>query len=222
MVDDPPDQTLVLLREWHRGNAGALAELVQRELPWVEARVRARLGPLLRQRHDTQDIVQEAVIGTLSDGPRFVVADRRSFRGLLVRIVENVIRRKHTHMTAKRRDGRREAPLPSSDTVLDLSGVHAPEPSPSEAAHANEMRGWVRLALELLSVDDREIVVLREYEGLPFEAIGAQLSISDNAARMRFQRALARLGVVLDRLRTGRLADFLDDIEAGRCTTPGT
>lgn len=221
MSDQTPDHLMELLLAWHAGDAQALSALVEQELPWIAARIRRRLGQFLRTRHDTQDIVQETLLSTLRDGPRFVVADRGSFRALISRIVENVIRREHEHMTAGRRDARREAPLPSRDTVLHLGGGRSPCADVSEEAATNELRAWVRLALELLSNDDREVVQLREYGGLSFAELGARLGgIQENAARMRFHRALARLGVLLDRLRSGRLRELLDELEPVPCTTP--
>ncbi|MBL9077307.1 MAG: sigma-70 family RNA polymerase sigma factor [Planctomycetes bacterium] len=203
---------MALLRAWHRGDTSALDRLVAREMSWLSGHVRRRLGPLLRARHDTQDIVQEALLGALRDGPRFVVDDRRRLRALLARIVENVIRREHERFTAGRRDLRRDVALPASDVVLDLTS-RCPFPRPSQAAAADEERAWIRLALELLDRDDRDVIVLREYRGLPFAAIAAEFASTEDAVRMQFSRALQRLGAALDRLRSGRLDESDRDRE---------
>lgn len=209
MAADGEDvDTVELLRAWHAGDGHALDRLVVRELPWLSALVQRRLGSLLRARHDTQDIVQEALLGTLRDGPRFLVDDRRHLRALLARIVENVIRREHEHLTAGRRDRRREETLPRSEVVVRLD-TRGPFTRPSRAAEADEERAWLRLALELLDAEDRDVIVLREYRGLAFAAIGEQLGIREDAARMRLRRALGRLGRVLDQLRCGRLGELL-------------
>jgi RNA polymerase sigma factor (sigma-70 family) len=202
--------TVELLRAWHCGDTAALDVLVARELPWLTKLVQRRLGPLLRARHDTQDIVQEALLGTLRDGPRFVVDDRGHLRALLARIVENVIRRAHEHLTAARRDGRREACLPRSEVVLHLH-TRSPFTRPSQAAAADEERAWMRLALELLDADDRDVIVMREYHEASFAAIGTELGIAEDAARMRLRRALGRLGRVLAGLRHGQLCQVLGD-----------
>ncbi|HLU39238.1 MAG TPA: sigma-70 family RNA polymerase sigma factor [Planctomycetota bacterium] len=210
MVDEPdPGDTAALLRAWQAGDAGALDRLVARELPWLTRHVQRRLGALLRAGHDTQDIVQEALLGALRDGTRFAVEDRRRLRALLARIVENVIRREHEHLSAARRDVRRVRPLPSSSVVLHRH-PHSPFTRPSHAAVANEERAWLRLALELLDADDRDLIVMREHRGLGFAAIGAALGIAEDAARMRWRRALGRLGRVLDGLRCGRIGVPLD------------
>lgn len=211
---EPDRDTVDLLEAWHRGDMAALDGLVARELPWLTGLVQRRLGALLRARHDTQDIVQEALLVTLRDGPRFVVDDRRHLRALLARIVENVIRREHEHLTAARRDGRRDAELPRSEVVVQLR-TRSPFTRPSLAAEADEERAWMRLALELLDADDRDVIVMREYRDLSFAAIGAALGINEDAARMRLRRALSRLGKVLDQLRSGRLGELLGEPDGG-------
>ncbi|MBL8755170.1 MAG: hypothetical protein JNK15_17835, partial [Planctomycetes bacterium] len=68
---------------------------------------------------------------------------------------------------------------------------------------------WVRLALELLEPEDREIVRLRDYDQLSFGAIAAQLGLTEDAARMRHKRAMPKLARTLESLRTGRVGDLL-------------
>ncbi len=64
---------------------------------------------------------------------------------------------------------------------------------------------WERLrpviddALDELNARDRESVLLRFFESQPFAAIGRTTQISEDAARMRVERALSRLRVALQR-----------------------
>jgi RNA polymerase sigma-70 factor (ECF subfamily) len=199
-----------LLLRWHDGDQDALAELVQQDLPWIEARVHRRLGPLLRRRHDTQDIVQNTLVEVLKSGPRFVLSDRGHLRALLARMVENVLRVQANHHQAHRRDLRREVPPQSSfaDTVPDLD-LAADATSPPQAAERSETRDWVRLALEFLEPDDRRAVIWRDYDDLGFAEIAARLGVAEDAARMRYRRALPRLARVLQDLRRGQLDDLL-------------
>jgi RNA polymerase sigma factor (sigma-70 family) len=50
-----------------------------------------------------------------------------------------------------------------------------------------------------LSDADREAILLRFFEGRDYASVGAQLSLSDNTARMRVERALDKLRVLLQR-----------------------
>lgn len=205
-MDSPPsdaeaaDPTLTLLQRWHGGDRTALDELLRRNLQWVRDRVRHRLGDALRRAGDTEDYLHEAVVEVLRYTPRFLVGDAGAFRRLLTQIVENMLRDRHDFFARGRRNRASEAPLPA-DSVLCLDARARTSTSVSQHAARQEEEAWVRLAMELLDPEDRDVIALREWQGLSFAAIGAQFAITENAARMRFQRALARLAQQVTRLR---------------------
>ena len=103
MADDAAE-TVTLLQRWHAGDRAALDTLLARDMPWIREHVERRLGQLLRAKGEADDYVQDAVIEVLRYGPRFLIADRERFRGLLARIVENTLRDQHDWYTAKRRE----------------------------------------------------------------------------------------------------------------------
>jgi RNA polymerase sigma factor (sigma-70 family) len=201
-----PGETAQLLLRWHGGDREALQSLLEREMGWIEARVRKRLGPLLRVKAETGDFVQEAALELLRYGSRLLLANRAQFRGLLLRIVENVLRDEHDRFTAFRRAARRERPLPSGSGL----GLAATTQSPSRAAEEEESECWIHLALELLEPEDRKVILLREWAELSFEEVGRRLLVSADAARMRFHRALARLSSEVQRVKSGRLGEHLE------------
>ncbi|MFO1078272.1 MAG: sigma-70 family RNA polymerase sigma factor [Planctomycetota bacterium] len=207
-------ETAELLLRWANGDDDALADLVAQDAPWIERQVRTRLGNWLRQRVDTQDIVQGTLLTILRTGPRFVCSDRAHLRALLARIVENTIRGEIHHHTAGKRDLRRELTAPPPDrshSVLILDQRAASVTDPGRAAAAAETRDWLRLALELLEPDDRNAILWREFEGLPFAEVAARLGMTEDAARMRFGRALPKLAQKLKQLRAGELGSLLGD-----------
>jgi DNA-directed RNA polymerase specialized sigma24 family protein len=57
------------------------------------------------------------------------------------------------------------------------------------------------MAMEFLSPEDREVLVLRMWQDLPFVEIGRRLELESGAARMRYYRALQRLAAKLAELR---------------------
>jgi RNA polymerase sigma factor (sigma-70 family) len=73
---------------------------------------------------------------------------------------------------------------------------------------------WERLrplideALDRLKTRDREIVLLRFFERLTFADVGGKLGLSENAARMRTDRALAKLQAVLKKRGFGSTASM--------------
>lgn len=205
-MTDAGQSTLPLLRRWHAGDEQALAELIARDLPWLRTEAVRRMGDELRNRQDADDIVQQAVVHVLQHGPRFEVADDEHYRAILLRIVENTIRKLVRDGRRQKRWAGREEPLPSGSVVA----LAASATRPSAAADRNEQRAWVQLALELLDGQDREIVLQRQWHGLPFQSIGEQLGIAEDAARRRFERAVGRLARMVGRLRAGEVARALN------------
>lgn len=95
--------------------------------------------------------------------------------------------------------------------MLNLDDAAVSLKTPSKRMEQQELEAWLRLGVELLNENDREVIVLRQWEDLPFEEIGKRLEITANAARMRNERAVGRLAKLLGRLRRGNLADILQD-----------
>ncbi len=199
---EQPEQTRMLLSRWHRGETDALDGLLARDLDWIQRHVRRRLGWKLRQKAETNDIIQEAVLEFLRYGPRFVISNRAHFRALLSQIVENVLRHQNRWFTRRRRDMGREEVMPE-ESVIDLDGRGADRPS--MVAQQNEQEAWLRLGLELLDPEDQKVIVLRNWDELSFADIGQKLEIGEDAARMRYNRALPKLAYKIRDLREGRI-----------------
>lgn len=200
--------TLELLQRWHSGDQAALTELVRINLAWMQRFVRQRLDQSLRQRVDSIDIVQDAMVQVLEHGPRFTLRDESHFRALLGRIVTNDIQDQHRHAHRQRRDRARERPL-DRDSILYLDRPVDSVTRPTQAAERNEREGWVRLGLELLAFEDREVLRMRQWEEASYAEIGAHLGLSADAARMRHGRALKRLGDKVIELRAGSIEHYL-------------
>jgi RNA polymerase sigma-70 factor, ECF subfamily len=201
-------RTYDLLQRWHQGDSAALNRLLEKNLPFIRNYLRGRLGPLLRQKGESMDYVQDAMVEFLRYGPRFVLTGEATFRALMIRIIENVLRDRHDWFTARRRDLARERPLPVQ-SVLGLDPSLRKVTAPSEAAQRQEEEGWIRLALELLRPQDREVIHLRIFDQADFKTIGAHFGIDKVAARARFLRALPRLARIVEDLRAGRLEKAL-------------
>lgn len=202
------DETRELLARWHAGDQTALAALLERHLGWVHARVRQRLGPALRAKAESMDLVQDACVDVLRNGPKFLLDDAQQFRALLARIVENTIRDQAERFGAQKRALACERMLPG-DSVLDLDPPRAEVTRPSEAASRAEGAALLELSLKLLDAPEREVILLRQREELEFAVIGERLGISGDAARFRFHRALARLAQKVEQLTARRLPDAL-------------
>ena len=202
-MNDGQDSITRRLQRVHAGDDAALHQLVHEHLPWIEAHVRKRLTPQARTLGDTQDFVQEAMLAVLRDGPRFTIDSPAAFRALLARIVENDIVDRVRWSQRGCRDWKKQRPLPS-DTVLQLDAPARSVTEPPDRADRNEQQAWLRLALELLEPDDREVIRLRDWDGLSFIQLGERLDTTEEAARKRYVRALPKLSQKLELLRRGQ------------------
>lgn len=213
-MEPSPSETAALLVRVQAGDRRALDALLARNLPWIRAQVRRRMGAALRSKEESSDVVQDAVIEFLTYGPRVRLGSEASFRGLMCRIVEHTLSDQHDWWTARRRTLNRERPL-AADTVLDLDAPRAPGPDPAEEAARREWEAWIRLGLELLDAGERRVIVLRKWEGREYAAIGRELGCSEDAARMRCNRAMASLADAVHALRAGAVPAAAGDAGGG-------
>jgi RNA polymerase sigma-70 factor, ECF subfamily len=197
--DDP---TRGLMDRWNAGDETALEQLLQLHGDWLRHHVRVRLGPAMRSRLESMDIVQDTLLEFFKSGPRFIVENAAQFRGLMSTVIENRIRDRRDWFSAQCRAMQREE---RHGSIADLSvGGHS-RSQPDTKAAQNEWEAFVRLAVMLLDPDDRDIIVLRQWQDLQFDEIGKKLGIEPDAARMRFNRALPRLAARVDELRRGKV-----------------
>ena len=70
----------------------------------------------------------------------------------------------------------------------------ASAPGADESLITDEDHRRVNRALDRLSPDDRQVILLREWEGLDLPTIARLLDIRPDAARQRWSRAVRRLG----------------------------
>ncbi|MFY1830422.1 RNA polymerase sigma factor [Myxococcus fulvus] len=71
--------------------------------------------------------------------------------------------------------------------------VASPEPALDDVAHARELGAVLREALGTLSASDREVLVLRDVEGLSAEEAARRTGIDVRAHKSRLHRARMRL-----------------------------
>jgi RNA polymerase sigma-70 factor (ECF subfamily) len=142
--------------------------------------VRARLGPGLRQKVESLDVLQDAYLAAHRDFSDFTYTDKGAFLRWLCRVIENRIRDLGDHFAALKRQ---PVELPRSDptgivTALDRS----------------EQRAKVARALDELAEDHRQVLLLRFFEGLGAEEAGERMQRSAGAVRKLTSRALIELG----------------------------
>src|SRR6185436_18440399 len=101
----PDDLTLTLdlLRRAQQGERPALERLLERYYERVRRIVRLRLGPSLRRRLESGDILQETFLAAVRNFARFELRDEGSFINWLAVLAENQIRDAADHHGAQKR-----------------------------------------------------------------------------------------------------------------------
>jgi RNA polymerase sigma-70 factor (ECF subfamily) len=200
MDDIRPDssQTLRLLDQVQAGNRDALGQLLNRHRPRIEAAVEGRLDRRMRSRLDASDIVQDSQMEAFQRIDDFLAARPMPFHLWLMRAAhQRLLKAERRHLRTAKRQIDREVPLPDRTSLHLLAGVAANGDSPSVAATRRETARQVRRVLARLPERDREIIMLRNFDGLTNGEVSCLLEISREAAKKRYARALLRLHELL-------------------------
>jgi len=176
-----------LLRRAKAGDADALTQLHGRYEGLLRGVVLRRLGPALRRRYDADDIVQSVFAEVLAALPSFEDRGEDAFRHWVSLVAE----RKLASKVRSCRDG---AGAQRERTLGDDAPFAAGGRGPATEAGAADDDEHLHAALLALEPAQREVLLLRESTGLPFDAIAARIgAASADAARMRYARALIAL-----------------------------
>jgi RNA polymerase sigma-70 factor (ECF subfamily) len=190
-------ETRGLLDRLRRGDSRALEGLLERHRPELRAFVEIHLDPRIRSRVDPSDVVQDTQLELVRRMDDFLEKRPMPFRLWLRRKArERLSNLRRDHLNRARRSVQREVVVDRSSALLARPLLDN-RPSPSQEAEAREFEERVGRATARLSEADREILLLRHAEDLPFEEIACVLEVEPAAARKRFGRALIRLQKLL-------------------------
>jgi RNA polymerase sigma-70 factor (ECF subfamily) len=140
----------------------------------------------LRDDHDAQDAVQDAVLRAIRYFAGFRGTNGRAW---LLAIVRNTCR------TRRRRDWLRLGVEFDEAHHGDTDGVEPPE----RAAERSATGAAIERALADVAEPLREVIVLREVEGLSYKEIAAVIHAPIGTVMSRLARARAQLERALDR-----------------------
>jgi RNA polymerase sigma-70 factor (ECF subfamily) len=133
---------------------------------------------------DAEDIVQEAYVRALAAADRFRGGDQRAW---LLSIVRNACYSSHRRQRVRR----------ATDFDETVHGEDTVTPSPEERAITRDTSRRVRLAVQRLTPEFREAIVLREFEGLSYKEIAAVVGAPVGTVMSRLSRARAQLQATL-------------------------
>jgi len=177
-----PDDAELLRRYAATRAEDAFAELVRRHLDGVYSAALRRVGG---DTHLAEDVAQQVFVALAQK------AGRLSCHPVLAGWLHAATRHEAAHVV--RYERRRKAREQEAQTMYDVNSEAAPEVDWSRVAPVLDE------ALDRLSEAERTAVLLRFVERRPFGEIASALRLTEDAARMRVNRALDQLRGLLAR-----------------------
>jgi RNA polymerase sigma-70 factor (ECF subfamily) len=178
-------------------SVGQLLDLYQNYLTVLAT---TQLDRRLRRRVSPSDLVQDALLAAHRDFHQFQGESERQFLAWLRQILINCLHHAiETHLKAKMRDVRCEVSLHEVSLALDRSAVNLADvladraPSPSSPMQAQERAVAVANRLAALRPAYREVIIMRNLQGLSFDEIAERMQRNAGAVRMLWLRAIEKL-----------------------------
>lgn len=201
MTVPPADPDGDFLRAAAVGDAAALAGLLAAHRPYLRHVAGVRFDDRLRGRLDESDLVQDALADAVRKAPDFAATRPLPVRLWLRRLLlDALVAAQRRHLAAHGRAAGREIDLSAGSVIAVADRLLTNSPSPASEAARNEREVLVRAALDTLTDDDREVIVLRAFENHNTADTAAVLGITPEAASKRFVRAMERLRAALKNL----------------------
>lgn len=188
---------LLLFDALKLGDATAQGQILLRYQPWLKLLTRLQIDTRFQGKFAESDIVQQTLLEACRDLPKFqghTEAELLAWlRQILAHVMAHEIRR---YRGTQQRDVDREVSLEHAlaqssqrlGEMLAMSGS-----SPSDKAEQHEQELILADVLSKLPDDHREVIILRNLEGLSHEEVAARMGRTVGAVRMLWVRALTRL-----------------------------
>jgi RNA polymerase sigma factor (sigma-70 family) len=174
--------TELLRRYAEDGSEAAFAELVSRHVGLVYAAALRQVGGAA---HRAQDVAQTVFVALARQAAP--LSRRREIVGWLYTSTH------HVAAKLKRTEQRRAQREQEAHAMNEINA------DDRAAVDWDRLRPVLDAAMHGLSDADREAILLRYFQNLRLAAIGQRLGLSEDAARMRVERALDKLQALLGR-----------------------
>ena len=172
----------------------ALTSAYEAHGPKLLAFIRAKMGPGLRARLESRDILQATFMKSFQHRGDFEGSNSQSLVGWLMRIAENEIRDRADFHGRRQRDAKIE------EDVADHGELARRSRSILSRLILDEQAQRVEAALDSLSDAHREVILLRMFQEMPFREIARAIGKSEDASRMLYARAMTALTLALSRV----------------------
>lgn len=198
--DDPRGARIARwIRDARAGDEAARQRLFEAGRSYLAVAAGFHLQPRLRAKVDVSDIVQESLLDAHRGFDRFAGSTAGEWLAWLRRIAaRNSLDAAKRWRGAAKRDAGREVPLGGADSAAGGFEPAAHESSPSMRVLRGEEEIRLAEALATLPPPQRQVILLRNVERLPFEEVAERMDRSAGACRMLWMRALEALRERLD------------------------
>ncbi len=190
-----------------------LAELFERHRRRLLRMVDIRMDPRLRVRVGASDVLQEAFVEISQRVATYLAKPDMPFF-LWIRFItaQRLMALHRFHFKTKKRDLRRQqrcaqGAFPEATSVALVDHLAASGTTPTQGLLRAETRLQLQHVLDTMSPTDREVLVLRHFEGLTNVETALALGIERAAASKRHVRALEHLREALAEAEASELAD---------------
>jgi RNA polymerase sigma-70 factor (ECF subfamily) len=190
--------TRELIEKAQKGDAEAFGELVMGYQHRLECLVHIRLGKKLRRTTGVEDILQDTYLRAFKSLDGFRWTRPGCFFSWLSEVCEHAIEDRARYANAKKRTPPGGNKVPDPDQVAHDASRKYPFPATGQPDAAKRLRREERFqrlekALNQLSEDHREVIILAQIRGLRIKDIAEQMGRSSDAVSMLLLRALRQL-----------------------------
>jgi len=140
------------------------------------------VSKMLGNTSDAEDIAQQVFIRLWKSAPRY--QPKAKFTTYLYTIMRNLV-----FNESRRRNRKKEQSIEAREDDFHLQTADDQTPTPADAALHEELQKAVDQAIADLPEKQRLAVILRRYEGLPYEEIAQVLGLSISAVKSQLFRA---------------------------------
>ena len=180
------------------GEREAFDELFERYRDRLRHAVELRLDSQLMARIDASDVVQEAQLEVYQRLDDYLERRPMPF-GLWLRRTaqQRLYNQRRDHVDAKKRSVRREQRFPEESSLLIAKPFLHRGVTASQQFANDEYRRLVAESVAKLDELDRELLLMRNVEGLSHREIAQVLDASHDSVRKRYGRALVKMQQLL-------------------------
>lgn len=173
----------VLLDEYFSGNKEAVSMLIERH----RKRIADYIYMMVKDRDMADDIFQETLIKVI----RFLDEGRYTESG---KFLSWVLRIAHNQVIDHFRQARQQNQVTESEAGYDiLNNKRFADHNVEDRMITDQIENDIRSLVEFLPEEQRDVVLMRYYNGLSFKEIAEQTNVSINTALGRMRYALINL-----------------------------